>query len=497
MKNTLLPLAAAVLLAGCASLQSAANNNLADLKLKRPADAPPIAELAVSAWSAPLPHGGKSAELAQWWAQFNDPLLVELIDKAQALSPSLASAKARIASAQVQLASARSNLNPSAGAQLLGQRSAQAGGAASTLLQAGVQASWEWDLFGKVAASVEGADAEVQATQATWHEARVLVAAEVARNYLGLRQCEQQAALLSADVASRVETQRLSSITAKAGLLAPATLALGDASVAEGQSRINAQLLACGGLANALTSLTGVAAANLMINSPGVSVIAQSVATKHIAIPSLTVPAIPADALRQRPDVYRAERDVLVAATQVLGADGASKPTISFGGTLGLGRISTAGFTQSGSTWSLGPVSITMPLVQTQGMVAQQAASRVAYDASQVALRAIVRQAVREVNDALGQLASIAEREKLNAAAATGYRAHFAATQARHRAGLASLVELEDARRIALAADNAVLALEQERVGTWINLYRALGGGWTVANNGVATTTNIATAAKP
>ena len=62
--------------------------------------------------------------------------------------------------------------------------------------------------------------------------------------------------------------------------------------------------------------------------------------------------------------------------------------------------------------------------------------------------------------------------------AASGYRASLDATTARWRAGLASLVELEDARRTALAAENALLALQHERQLAWIALYRAAGGGW-------------------
>jgi outer membrane protein TolC len=89
-----------------------------------------------------------------------------------------------------------------------------------------------------------------------------------------------------------------------------------------------------------------------------------------------------------------------------------------------------------------------------------------------------VRQAVREVEEALVNLESARLRTEDARVATEGYRVSFAATEARYRSGLASLVELEDARRTALAAETAWVALRRERVAAWIALYRAMGGGW-------------------
>jgi outer membrane protein TolC len=92
--------------------------------------------------------------------------------------------------------------------------------------------------------------------------------------------------------------------------------------------------------------------------------------------------------------------------------------------------------------------------------------------------RARVRQAVREVEEVLVNLQSTAARSNDTQLAAEGYRAAFKATQARYDSGLASLPELEEARRTALGADIAVLSLERERQLAWVALYRAAGGGW-------------------
>jgi outer membrane protein TolC len=85
---------------------------------------------------------------------------------------------------------------------------------------------------------------------------------------------------------------------------------------------------------------------------------------------------------------------------------------------------------------------------------------------------------VREVEEAMLRLANVAERVPDTAAAAAGYRESLEGARTRQRAGLASLMELEEARRAAYAADAAVVALEYEGVAAWIALYRAAGGGW-------------------
>ena len=119
-----------------------------------------------------------------------------------------------------------------------------------------------------------------------------------------------------------------------------------------------------------------------------------------------------------------------------------------------------------------------MPLFDGGRRAALTDAAQARYDEAAALYRAKVRQAVSEVEQALVRLQSTAERNASARTAAEGYRASFDATEARWRGGLASLVELEDARRTALAAENALVALQHERQASWIALYRAAGGGW-------------------
>ena len=129
------------------------------------------------------------------------------------------------------------------------------------------------------------------------------------------------------------------------------------------------------------------------------------------------------------------------------------------------------------TTWSIGP-SLLAPLLDGGRRAANVDAARAQYAAAEAAASSRVRGAVREVEAALVRLASATGRAADTATAANGYRSNLTALDKKYHAGLASLVELEDARRLAIAGDAALTALEQERVAAWIALYRAVGGGW-------------------
>ena len=156
-------------------------------------------------WQAPLPHGGQLTVLSLWWQQFNDPVLVQLIAAAQAVSPSVASAASRIEQSRATRVAAGAALLPALNANASALRGRQdfvtgLGNTASI----GLQASWELDLFGARRSAREAAQARFDGAQATWHDARVSVAAEVATSYTALRACEAQVEQARADSASRI-----------------------------------------------------------------------------------------------------------------------------------------------------------------------------------------------------------------------------------------------------------------------------------------------------
>ena len=134
-------------------------------------------------------------------------------------------------------------------------------------------------------------------------------------------------------------------------------------------------------------------------------------------------------------------------------------------------------FDDGRSAWSFAP-SVSLPIFDGGQRKANVVSAEAAYAQSVSVYRGKVRQAVREVEEALVNLQSTDARKQDAAVATAGYAESLAATQARYGQGLASLVELEDVRRVALAAQSGQIALQLERQRAWVALYRALGGGW-------------------
>ena len=432
----------------------------------------PVAIQAPAAWQAPLPHQGSLQALSQWWTRLNDPLLIELIAAAQAISPGLAQAQSRVAQARASQVASRAALGPT----LDGQAQASRGfneqlATLATTAQAGLQASWEIDLFGANAAAKSAADQRLEGAQALWHEARVSVAAEVAQQTSSLRTCQAQWALAERDAHSRRETARLSSLSERAGFTAPATAALARASAADGTARAAQQRMQCDVDTKTLVALTGW-------DEPALRIRLQTAPPPAAPDGLFAIATVPAEVLAQRPDVYNAEREVAAAHADLDQAQAQRYPRLSLTGTVGAAWVRTGGVTTDLSTWSIGPLALSVPLLDGGRRSAQVDAAQARYTEAAALYRARVRQAVSEVEQALVRLQGTAERSESARSAASGYRASLDATTARWRAGLASLVELEDARRTALAAENALLALQHERQLAWIALYRAAGGGW-------------------
>jgi len=443
-------------LAGCASLLP-----------------PTKVEVSVApAWHTPLPHGGTVGALSAWWQQQGDPVLVELIAAAQDASPSVAQALARIAAARANQATARAALLPNVNAQLGATRAnLQPDTPAATTQSLGLQAAWELDLVGANQAVSDAARAQVESSQAQWHDARVSIAAEVANLYYGLSTCRQLLDVAREDAQSRRETARLSELSAKAGFAAPAVAALARASAADSNSRLTQQTAQCALDTKALVALTALSQPDLEEK------LAIALVNKAQLAP-LFVASVPAQAISQRPDVFVAERDVVVASAQVGSAIAQRLPRLSLSGSIGAMRVTTGAAQVSGATWSLGPLTLSLPVFDAGQRAAAVTSAEAAYQGAVVAYQGKVRLAVREVEEALVNLQSTDAR-RLDADIATqGYTESLAATQTRYSQGLASLVELEDARRFALAAQTAQLTLKLERNRAWVSLYRALGGGW-------------------
>ena len=448
---------------------------------------------APASWHATLPHHGSRMALARWWEQFHDPVLTQLVEQADATSPTIAQAVGRVREARATVSSSQAALFPQLkgsgsatrqggfGGSQLGAGAGAGGLGASTLsptlglgtittLAAQADASWEIDLFGGKRRSLEGADARLTASEADWHDARVSLAAEVANTYLQQRQCEALVDIDATTLASREETLQLTERKFRAGFIAPADYAQAQATVADAANVLEGQRAQCAQGIDKLVTLTGLghdtlkgllAKANAQIPAP----------------PDAGVPDVPAQVLSQRPDVASAERAVAGASADIGVAVASRLPSLTLAGSIGINSYRLGGQSLTTKSWSFGP-AVSLPIFDGGAGAARVETARARYDQALASYRAKVRQAVQEVEDALVRLDAADRRVDAASTADAQYAKVLDAASARYRLGAGSLLQLEDVRRTALQASQSLAAVRLERAQAWVALYKAAGGGW-------------------
>lgn len=215
----------------------------------------PVAVDLPEVWRAPLPHGGSTAALADWWNAFPDPMLVKLIERAQAGNPNLQVAAARHRQARALVKQARAGLLPQLGVSATSSRGKNLNSVPGVSIQSDAQfnASWEIDLFGGQRAAADEQAAQAVAAQHDWHAARVTLAADVAAAYVNLRlaQAREEVAeldeLLAAQLAAWGRQQQavgLMNASDVALLQTDASLAASRRSVERAEAQVALQELA-------------------------------------------------------------------------------------------------------------------------------------------------------------------------------------------------------------------------------------------------------------
>ncbi len=439
-------------------------------------------DLPTTWYAPPLAHQGSTEQLTAWWNRFDDPVLTDWIARAQVQSPTVASARSQVFAARAARLGVEAQTSP----QLNAVANASRGRTDPAMplgntVNAGLQASWAIGLWGETQARRGSAEAQQDAAGAGWHEARVLVASELAQLYFAQRLCREQLAVAERDRDSRAVTAENNAVSERAGLTAPAVAALARASGAESAARYRQQFETCERQVKSLTALTGVPEPDVrqrLAGAPALPGLLQSGRLDAL----LSVNAVPAEVVRQRPDVYRSQRELVAASEDVGVARAALLPSLSLSGSVLRNRFSGGGTDSTFNTWSVGPLTLSMPLLGRDSLRANSDSAQARYEAAAVAYASTLRQAVAEVEQALVTLSGLRERLVSTETAVAGYDQSLRGTEARYRVGLASLNELEEARRLKLNADSSAVALQQERINAWIQLYVALGGGFDPVN---------------
>lgn len=415
---------------------------------------------------------------AQWWKAFNDPVLDGLIAQALAGNLDIKIAVARVAEARALFKDARLDQLPRVTADGTYVKSDQQQPGSngqrveSETYQAGFDAGWEIDLFGRVRRGVESARAEAGAAQADLRDAQVTIAAEVARTYLELRGAQARLAVATRNLDTQRETLRLTQVRYNAGAGSPID-------VASAQARLNATEAAIPALITAekranyrLCVLTG--------QRPGA--LDAALAARQAEVTPL-IAALPigdaADLLRRRPDVQAAERRLAAQTAQVGVATADLFPRVRVTGFVGFLSGTASGFGDSASqAWSVAP-SVTWPALDLGGARQRLKAAEARNDAALANYDQTVLAALEDLENALvgyrqqqAQLVSLT-----NQAAASRRAAELARIQ--YKEGGIDFLVLLDAERTLLAAEDSLTVAETGVNTNVVAIYKALGGGWT------------------
>jgi NodT family efflux transporter outer membrane factor (OMF) lipoprotein len=417
----------------------------------------------------------------QWWRLYSDPVLDALVQQALSENTSLQVAEANLSQARGLLNQARAGFFPStfldAGAAYGRTASANAAAAArgqksanTWAYSAGLDVSYEVDLFGQVRRTVESARAGAAASEAARDAVRVTVAAEttrayadacaygealdVARRSLAIAQEGYDITIKQRDAGglSDFDTAREATLLAQTRALVP---------VAENQRRSALYQLAV---------LTG---------RPPETLMPQVEACR--APPVLNSPIPVGDGtgmLRRRPDVRQAERNLAATTARIGVATANLFPTVSLGANVRAGAPNAAGLGRyQNVTFGLGPlISWTFPNTLVANAQIQQA--RAAASGALAGFDGAVLNALKETEQALSAYGSELDRHAAlaEARAQAAEAARFA--ELRFTAGRASFLDVLDARRTLIAAEGALAASDELLVSNQITVFKALGGGW-------------------
>lgn len=433
-------------------------------------------QLAVPAgWSAGTGTDAMDAVLlARWWHGFGDPVLDRLVADALAANLDLAQARARLREARARRGVAGAALMPSVDASLSGSRSRSSGqsGSGSTreLYSAGFDASWELDVFGGVRRSVEAAQADLEASVESLSDTRVSLAAEVALNYIDLRTAEQRLAIAEESIASRGENHQIIRWRQQAGLVSELDLAQATTDLESTRAVLPPLRTAVTEAKNRLAVLLG--------RNPGEL---ESLVHADRPIPLAAaeiVAAIPADTLRQRPDVRVAERRLAAQTARLGEAEAARYPSFRLSGSLGLEALELDALAdRDANTRSLFG-GITAPVFNAGRIAANIEIQDALVEQARLAYRAAVLAALEEVENALTAVANTDARRAKLAEAAAAARTTLAIAEYRYASGLADFLSVLDAQRTQLSLDEQLAGSTGELARAQIRLYKALGGGW-------------------
>lgn len=424
------------------------------------------------------------AELARWWGEFNDPLLDSLIERAAKSNLDIALAEARLREARalygvtaagawptVDVTESYTRIRTSENAFAAGRVAPQGGGnLEQNLFRTGFDSSWEIDLFGATRRRVEAAQAGVDAAVEDRRAVLVTLLGDVARNYIDLRGLQRQLIVARANLSAQQETARLTKIRFDAGLTSDL-----DSAQAEGLAQQTAAQIPA---LESVLKQTAYRLDLLLGHQPGALADELTLDAPIPALPPTAHVGLPAELLRRRPDIRRAERQLAAASAEVGAATADLYPKFSLTGAFGLQSVSASDwFTGRSRFWSIGP-TISWPIFDA-GRIRANIEVRNAQQ--EQALRNYEKSVLTALGDVESALVNYAKEQ-------SRYRSLLEATAANRRAvdlanelyrqGLVAFLNVLDAQRTLYVTENDLAQSEANMASNLVLLYKALGGGW-------------------
>ncbi len=426
--------------------------------------------------STQIADSARSIADAPWWTLFKDSVLVDLVHQGLAGNFDLRIATARVDQAAAFIGVAKSQYWPQidagAGVSRTHFSTDQLGATVKdrdrTNVGASLGLSWEIDLFGRVRRMSESATAQYLATEEGRRGVLVDLVASIGQAYLALRELD-----LELDIAHRTLDTRRGTLTLfqqrfQGGVAsnlevqqAAADVAQTEATIPDLERRIAAQ-------ENLINFLLG--------RGPGPVPRGKTLATQEL-LPSVPV-GLPSSLLERRPDVLAAEQNLVSANAEVGVAKADFFPRISLTGLFG---VASSEIKNLGSTdallWSVGG-GLLQPIFHGGAIRKNYQASLAARDAAIAAYLRASHNAFLEVANALTDVHQYRLVRVAADSQVIALREAARLARIRYEGGLSSYLEVLDADRRLFAAENQLAQTMQVQVGSYIDLYRALGGGW-------------------
>ncbi|RKR38822.1 efflux transporter outer membrane subunit [Paraburkholderia sp. BL17N1] len=425
---------------------------------------------------------GEAAEIANttWWEQFQDPVLDQLIATALLENRDVKIAAARVDEFQAQFVTTRSALFPQvvAGADASRQRSSQASGipipnGVSPIynqFDATVSVAWEIDLFGKVRRQTEAARANLLASEEGRRATILTLVSSVSSAYINLRSLDRQLEIAKSTVESRDESVRVFTLRFRGGEVSQMELAQSQSEYEAAKATIPQLEAQIGQQENALSVLIG--------KNPGAILRGRDLST----LGSPQIPnELPSDLLERRPDLLQAEQ-ALVSENALIGAAKALYfPSISLTGLFGTVSTQFSNlFTGPARVWSFAG-SVTQPIFTAGNISGQVRQAEARQQEALFAYEKAIQVAFQEVEDALISVQKTREQLAVLANQVEALHTYARLARLRYEGGYTSYIEVLDAERSLFNAQLSYTQTQGAELTSFVNLYKAMGGGWVLA----------------